>query len=78
MTNAQCYLALAVELVGLLVIVMMLLMRFRRLDDSIHRLESRIDRLQDRFHNDYEALIVQAVELEAHVSRLEERLEQLT
>ena len=33
-----------------------------------------MDRVQERVHNDYEALVVKVVELEAHVSRLEEKL----
>ena len=58
------------ELVGLLASFAILLMLFR----LFHKIEDRIERLQDRVHNDYEALIVKDVELEAHVSRLEERL----
>jgi hypothetical protein len=43
------------------------------------RLEERIDKLQERVHNNYEALIGKILELDAHldahISRLEESLE---
>jgi hypothetical protein len=39
------------------------------------RLEERIDKLQERVHCDYEALIDKILELDAHISRLEESLE---
>ena len=74
MTNYQFYVALVVELVGILVSLAILLMLFR----FFHRLEDRIERVQDRVHNDYEALIVKTVELETDVSRLEERLSLIT
>jgi hypothetical protein len=39
------------------------------------RLEERIDKLQERMHCDHEALSGKILELDAHISRLEESLE---
>jgi hypothetical protein len=78
MTNAQFYFLLLAEIAGVLILLLMLLRTY-------DKLENRIDRVQDRVHNDYEALIVKVVQLEgkveeldAHVSRLESKIGQLT
>jgi hypothetical protein len=38
------------------------------------RLVKRIDKLEDRLHNDYKTLIGEILHLDAHVSRLETEL----
>jgi uncharacterized membrane protein YhiD involved in acid resistance len=48
----------------LLAIMFMLLQLFRRLDN-------RTEKVQDRVHNDYEALIVKVVEMEKKIDQLE-------
>ena len=66
-TNTQFYLALAVGLMGLIFAFAIMIMLFR----LFCRLEDRIDRLEDRLHNDFEGLIGKVLEVDTHLSRLE-------
>jgi len=71
MTDMHFYFALVVSLVGILlsfVILILLLQLFRSL-------EGRIDRLEDRVHNDYEVMMSKILELDTHFTHVESRLE---